>query len=58
MLAVYDEYTKTGRRGLYVKEVGNDLFAYDDVNENVIGVFKVKFRVTEPTSEVILTEGV
>lgn len=70
MLSVYDEYTKTGRRGVFVKEVSNELLAYDDRNgeyftgyiggvyvENVyvgdvIGVFKVKFRVTDPVYEV------
>lgn len=61
MLAVYDEYTKTGRQGVVVKEVSNELLAYDDRNGayvkqdkkdvyvgDVIAVFKVKFRVTDP----------
>lgn len=52
LLKVYDEYTKTGRRGVYVTNVDNELLAYDDVNEHVIGMFKVKFRVTDPVSEV------
>lgn len=50
MLAVYDEYTQTGRRGLYVKNVDNELLAYDDANAEVIAAFKVKFRVTDPVT--------
>lgn len=48
LLAVYDEYTKTGRRGVYVKEVDNEMLSYDDVNTKVIAQFKVTFRVTDP----------
>jgi len=56
-LAIYDEYTKTGRRGVYVSGVDSELLAYDDANgtissgqlvSEVVGVFKVKFRVTDP----------
>ena len=57
MLAVYDEYTKTGRRGLIVQEVDNELLAYDDKNANVIGVFKVKFRVTDPVTNMKYYNG-
>jgi hypothetical protein len=54
MLAVYDEYTKTGRRGVYVTDISSDLIAYDDVNTEVVGIFKVKFRVTDPVTNVTL----
>ena len=54
MLKIYDEYTKTGRRGVYVTDISNDLIAYDEVNTDVIGVFKVKFRVTDPVTEITL----
>lgn len=57
LLKIYDEYTKAGRRGVYVLSVDDEMLAYDDVNDNVIGVFKVKFRVTEPTREVRLSES-
>ena len=50
LLAVYDEYTKTGRKGVYVKEVSDDFLLYDDANPDVVGEFKVKFRVTAPAS--------
>lgn len=52
MLAVYDEYTQTGRRGVYVQSINNDLFAYDDMNPEVIARFKVKFRVTDPMNNI------
>lgn len=52
MLAIYDEFTKTGRRGIYVDNVSNDLVTYDDVNTDVIAQFKVKFRVTDPVTNV------
>lgn len=60
LLAIYDEYTKTGRRGVYVQSVDNELIAYDDVNKtggvcDVIGVFKVKFHVTDPIEQITLT---
>ena len=58
LLAVYDEYTKTGRRGIYVEGVDNDLFAYDDANVHVVAVFKVKFRVTDPVTEIVLSYDV
>lgn len=53
-LAIYDEYTQTGRRGVYVDSVNNDLLTYDDANSDVIGVFKVKFRVTDPVTDITL----
>lgn len=68
MLCVYDQYTKTGRHGMYVKEISNELFAYDDRNGgyvkqgkktvyvgDVVAVFKVKFRVTDPVTDIELT---
>ena len=57
LLAIYDEYTKTGRRGVLVESVDNELIAYDDANAEVIGQFKVKFRVTDPVTDITLTNG-
>ena len=48
MLSIYDEYTKQGRRGCYVSDVGNELLAYSDTDKEVVAQFKVKFRVTDP----------
>lgn len=47
-LLIYDEYTNTAFRGVYVSEVGNELYEYNDVNINAHAMFKVKFRVTDP----------
>lgn len=54
-LAVYDEYTKTGRRGVHVSEVNNELLAYDNANKDVIGAFTIRFRVTDPTTSITLS---
>ena len=54
LLAVYDEYTQTGRRGVYVQAVDNDLIVYDDRNSDVVAQFKVKFRVTDPNTDITL----
>ncbi len=53
-LTIYDEYTKTGRQGVIVTNVDNELFVYDDVNTEAIAQFKVKFRVTDPINNVVL----
>lgn len=57
MLKVYDEYTKTGRRGIYVLSVDNELFFFNDVSIDAIAQFKIKFRVTDPVYEVINNNG-
>lgn len=55
LMAVYDEYTKTGRRGVYALSVDDDLILYDERNPHVIAQFKVKFHVTDPITDVTLT---
>jgi len=57
MLKIYDEYTRTGRRGVYVQSVSNDLFFFNDVSIDAIAQFKVKFRVTDPVYEVTYSGG-
>lgn len=57
LLAVYDEYTQTGRRGVYVKSVDNELFVYDTANAEVVGQFKVKFRISDPVHEIVKQNG-
>ena len=54
LLAIYDEYTKTGRRGVYVLSVDNELL-YDERNPEVIGQFKVKFHVCDPKTDITLS---
>lgn len=53
-MSVYDEYTQTGRRGVYVKSVNNELLAYNDNTDGVIASFKVNFRVTDPVTSITL----
>ena len=55
LLAVYDEYTKIGRRGVIVDSISEDMYGYDDANNNAIAIFKVKFRVTDPVTDITLT---
>ena len=50
LLGVYDEYTETGRRGVYVLNINNDLYYYNDTDTDAIAQFSVKFRVTDPTT--------
>lgn len=50
MLAIYDEYTKVGRRGMYMLSYNNDLFYYSDTDTQAIATFTVKFRVTDPVT--------
>lgn len=54
MLRIYDEYTDTGRKGVYVLSHSNDLFFYNDVSIDAIARFKVKFRVTDPVTNISL----
>ena len=54
LLKVYDEYTKTGRQGVYVQSVDNELYFFNDVSVDAIAQFKVKFRVTDPVTEIVL----
>lgn len=56
-LHIYDEYTKTGRRQVYATHVDNEEFAYDDANPEVIAVFKVRFRVSDPTTNILLAKN-
>ena len=56
-LAIYDEYTGIGRKKVYVSEVEDEMYFFDDVNTEAIAQFKVKFRVNDPVTDVILTLG-
>lgn len=54
-LAVYDEYTGIGRRGVYVKEVSPEVFVHDDGDNDCVAEIKVTFRVTDPVTDITLT---
>lgn len=55
LLCIYDEYTQTGRRGVYVVDVDTDKYDYDDMSITGISVIKVKFRVTDPAYNAVLS---
>lgn len=54
VLSVYDEYTKTGKSGVYLQGVTSNLFDISDADPDAIAVFTAKFRVTDPTSDIML----
>ena len=56
VLSIYDEYTKTGKSGVHVQSVANDLFYLNDLDIDGIAIFSVVFRVTDPTSDIVLTK--
>ena len=53
MLKVYDEYTKTGRRGVVTQQLDNEIFFYNDVSVDALAGFKAKFLVTDPVYSVV-----
>lgn len=57
-LAVYDEYTNTGRKDVHVLSVDNDLYEVDDSDPDAIASFKVKFSVEDPTTDVVPKKSV
>ena len=57
MLKMYDEYTGTGRRGVYVQSVDDELFFFNDTSIDAIAQLKVKFRVTDPVYNVTNNNG-
>lgn len=54
VLSIYDEYTKTGKSGVYLQGVSSSLFDISNADPDAIAVFTAKFRVTDPTSDIIL----
>ena len=51
-LAIYDEYTKMGRKDIHVLSVDNDVYVYGDSDPDAVASFKVKFGVEDPTTDV------
>lgn len=58
VLDVYDEYTQTGRTGVYMVGVTTKLFDISDVDPDAIAIFSAKFRVTDPVTDIVLGMGV
>lgn len=53
-LSIYDEYTEIGRRGVYVQNVDDELYFFNDTSVEAIAQLKVKFRVTDPVTDIVL----
>ena len=51
LFCFYDEYTMIGRRCCYVKNIDNDLFIYNNSDDEVHAKFKLTIRVTDPTTD-------
>lgn len=58
ILSVYDEYTKTGRTGVYMVGVTTKLFDISSFDLDAIAIFSAKFRVTDPVTDIVLGMGV
>ena len=56
-LAIYDEYTKIGRKDIRVLSVDNNIYSCDDSDPDAIASFKVKFAVEDPTTNVVPKYG-
>lgn len=56
-LAIYDEFTRTGRKDVFVKSVSDDVFYYEEFDSDSIGAFKVKFCVCDPSTDVVPQYG-
>ena len=54
-LTIYLPYTGIGRKGCYLKSVGNIEFAKSGTDE--VLTFTATFRVTDPVTDVQLTKG-
>ena len=52
-LAVYDEYTKTGRKDIHLKEVGDDIYYDVDYDDEQFAKFKITLTVEDPSTDVV-----
>lgn len=57
LLKIYDEYTRTGRRGAYVVSHDNSLYFFNEVSADAIAQFKIKFHVCDPVTEINYQNG-
>lgn len=51
-LFVYDEYTQTGRKDVYVESVLSDEYYVDENDPDALCLFKIKFHISDPTTEI------
>lgn len=54
MLAVYDEHTHIGKRGVFVENIDNTMYWDVSFDPDAVATFKVKFRVTDPVTDITL----
>lgn len=52
-LAIYDDYTKIGRKDVHVISIDNDVYSCDNSDPDAIATFKVKFSVEDPITNVV-----
>lgn len=56
-LAILDEHSGIGRKDVRVVNLGNELWWNDDNDDEKIAIFKVKFHVYDPVTDVTLNAG-
>lgn len=58
-LFIYDEYTQTGRKDVYVKSISSSDYYVEENDTDAICAFSVKFYVSDPVTNVspTYTEG-
>lgn len=56
-LAIFNEYTRLGRKDVIVSEIENEIFNLSDSDPDGVAKFKVRFTVYDPTTEVTPTYG-
>ena len=55
-LAVYDEYTKLGRKDIHLTEVSEDIYYDVDYDDEQCAKFKIKLTVEDPSTDVLPVE--
>lgn len=55
-LQIYDSYTQQGRQGVYLVSVDEDP-KFQRRGQLDVVIFKAKFRVNDPTTNIVLTKG-
>lgn len=56
-LAIYNEYTRTGRKDVVVAQVDTDAYYCEDWDPDAVAAFKIKFTVYDPVTEVVPVFG-
>lgn len=51
-LAIYDEYTRLGRKDIHLREVSEDMYYNVDYDDEQCAKFKIKLTVEDPSTDV------